>query len=338
MGFEEKYQKDKKYYDKKVLRPQKVKLYRVKHWIFDFGGVMIEGPKVVTKLINIINLDLGTSISREHPYIMKIRRRVSAGLLSGKEFLEKIFEKFYYSNQKKKSSAKTKNVDINHYLELWFNKYTELTQLTPEMEETVERLHKADYHVSLMSNTYDVHAKSNKLRGFYDIFDNVFLSNELRMRKPDIEKYKYVLKKLDSKPKECIFIDDKLMNLVPARKLGIIVIKFESFHKFQKYLNELGIEDIDEDIRQKIKQKYKIYKTSKKDFKKTKKKVKSLKKELKKLKKKKKKKKYKYRKIKKQLRFAEAQFKKKKYDYKRQKKIKKEVLEPKFRLEQENET
>ena len=224
MSFEKKYEKDKEYYNEKVFKTQKIKLYHLKHWIFDFGGVMIEGQKVVSQLFKIINSDLGTSISKQDPYIGTLRRRSSAGLINGKEFLEKIFEKYSI------------NAEVNHYLELWFKVYTESTQISPEMEEIVERLHKANYIVSLMSNTYDVHAKSNELRGFYDIFDNVYLSNELHMRKPEIEKYKYILKKLDAKPKHCIFIDDKLMNLVPARKLGINVIRFKSFEQFQGYL------------------------------------------------------------------------------------------------------
>ncbi len=320
MSFEKKYGKDKEHYDKKVLKTQKIKLYHLKHWIFDFGGVMIEGPKVVTRLFKIINSELGTSISKKDPYIGKLSRRLSAGLITSEEYLKKIFAKY---------SIKA---DVNYFLEVWFKTYTELTQLSPEMEEIVERLHKANYIVSLMSNTYDIHAKCNELRGFYDIFDNVYLSNELQMRKPEIEKYKYILNKLDAKPKQCIFIDDKLMNLVPARALGINVIQFKSFEQFQRHLTSIGIEDIDKNLRENIVNKYNIYKTSKKDFNKTKKKVKELKKELKKLKKKKKK--SKYRKIKKDLRYAEAKFKKKKIAHEKQKQIKKQDLKPKLRLEQ----
>jgi FMN phosphatase YigB (HAD superfamily) len=145
------------------------------------------------------------------------------------------------------------------------------------MAEIIERLHRADYIVSLMSNTHDIHAKSNYLRGFYDIFDNVFLSNEIGFIKPDMDKYKYVLKNLDTKPKKCIFIDDKIRNLVPARNLGIIVIRFESFEKFKEQLNELGISDISKDLRHKIKQKYKKYEKTKKDYKKAKKEYKKAK-------------------------------------------------------------
>jgi epoxide hydrolase-like predicted phosphatase len=325
MSFEEKYEKDKEYYDRKVLKTQKVKLYNLKHWIFDFGGVMVETPNIVKKLITIINNDLGTSMSKEHPFVMKTRRRLSSGRITSKEFLKKILEKYYFS--KNKNAPK---VDLKHYLELWFQKYSELTQISPEMEEIVERLHRAGYHVSLMSNTYDIHAKSNELRGFFELFDDVFLSNELKMRKPEIEKYKYVIKKLNTKPKNCIFIDDKLINLVPARKLGVSVIQFKSLRKFKKYLKELGISEIEHDLRDIIDVKYKIYKTTKKDYKKSKKKVKKLKKEMKQLKKKKKKAHFKT--TAKKLRYVESKLKKKKSNYSKQKKAKKEVLEPKIKL------
>lgn len=327
MSFEKKYHKDKEKYDKVLFKSQKVKIYELKHWVFDFGGVMIGTPNVVKRLLVIINKDLGTSIYKEEPFVMKTRRHLSSGVISSKEFLEKIFEKYY---------AKDKTPNVNHYLDLWFNLYTELTPISPEMEEIVERLHKTGYHVSLLSNTYDIHARSNELRGFFDLFDDVFLSNELHMRKPEIEKYKYVIKKLDTKPKRCIFIDDKLMNLVPARKLGMTVIQFESFEKFKNYLTALGIEDIDNDLREKIIQKYKIYKTSKEEYKSAKKHVKKHKKELKKIKKKKGKMSFKYRKLKKKLRYAETNYKKRKSDYQEQKKTKKTILEPKFKLEEQS--
>jgi len=154
-----------------------------------------------------------------------------------------------------------------------------MTQLIPEMEEIVIRLHKAGYTVSLMSNTFDLHAKSNELNGFYSLFDNVFLSNEIGIRKPDVEKYKHVIKKLDTKPKNCIFVDDKLSNLVPARKMGFITLKFEGVDRFREQLSESGIEEISPGLRLKIKKKYKKYKMSKKEYKKAKHVYKSAKKE-----------------------------------------------------------
>jgi putative hydrolase of the HAD superfamily len=331
MGFEEKYKTDNKYYDNIVYHSQKVKMYRLKHWIFDFGGVMVESVQTFPKVLNFINEDLGITILKYHPHVIKNKRRLSSGRLTAREFLENLIKKFYTSKTKN-----PKEVDIEPYLEFWFQKYSELIQISPKMEEIVKRLHRAGYHVSLMSNTNAIHAKSNELKGFFDLFDNVFLSNELKMRKPDIEKYKYVLKKLNSKPKEAIFIDDKLMNLVPAVKLGINIIRFESFIQFKRYLSDLGIDEITKGTRDDISKKYKVYKSSKKTYKKSKKDVKLIKRELEKLKRERKMPVYKtiYRKLEKELQFRAYVYMKKKNDFKKQEQIKKEYLKPKLKLEQ----
>ncbi|MFX1324309.1 MAG: HAD-IA family hydrolase, partial [Promethearchaeota archaeon] len=207
----------------------------------------------------------------ENKYIRKYKRSLSSGRISSHEFLEKILDKFYYPFQEKDGALPPKQVNVEYYVELWFDLYSQVTQISSEMAEIIERLHQAGYIVSLMSNTHDIHAKSNMLRGFYDIFDNVFLSNEIGLIKPDLEKYKYVIKKLDTKPKKCVFIDDKIQNLVPARELGIIVIRFESFEKFKQTLNELGIGEISKNLRHLIRQQYKTYQKTKKEYKKAKK-------------------------------------------------------------------
>jgi putative hydrolase of the HAD superfamily len=330
MKFEEKYKTNIDYYNNKVNRPQKVKMYHLKHWIFDFGGVMVKGAQMIPKVLTLINDDLGITILRYHPHIMKTRRRLSSGRLTAKEFLEDLIRKFYTSK-----TEYPKEVDVQPYLDFWFQKYSELTHISPKMEKIVKRLHSAGYHVSLMSNTYDIHARSNELKGFFDLFDDTFLSNELNMRKPDIEKYKYVLNKLNSKPKEAIFIDDKLMNLVPAAKLGIHTIRFESSTLFQGYLSDLGIEEITESTRDDISEKYKVYKHSKSSYKKSKKDMKLIKKELKTLKKEREMPVYNkiYRNLEKELQFRAYIYFKKKNAYKEQILVKKEFLEPELKLE-----
>ena len=180
-------------------KKQKVRLYKIKHFIFDFGGVLIEKTFVLKNLLDMVEADLNISIPRmEDSYIRKLKRILSSGRISSRLFLEKIFEKFYYPLQKKSGSLPSKKVNVEYYLELWFDLYSQVTQVSVEMAEIIERLHQAGYIVSLMSNTHDIHARSNMLKGFYDIFDNVFLSNEIGLIKPDMEKYKYVIKKLDT--------------------------------------------------------------------------------------------------------------------------------------------
>ena len=305
---------------------QKVRLYKIKHFIFDFGGVLIEKSFVLMNLLDMLEADLNISLPRiENPYIRKLKRSLSSGRISSREFLENLFEKFYYPFQKTDGSLPPKKINVEYYIELWFDLYSQVTHISSEMAVIIERLHQAGYIVSLMSNTHDIHAKSNMLRGFYDSFDNVFLSNEIGLIKPDMEKYKHVVKKLDTKPKKCIFIDDKIRNLVPARDLGFIVIRFESFEKFRNVLNELGIGKISKDLRHEIRQKYKKYKKSKKEYKKAKKEYKKAKKEY--LNKK-------SRPLKRRLEFQQKkrQYQKKKTEYKKERKKKKRELISKIRV------
>ncbi|TET58469.1 MAG: HAD family hydrolase [Promethearchaeota archaeon] len=307
-------------------KKQKVRLYKIKHFIFDFGGVLIEKTFVLKNLLDIIETDLNISIPRdENSYSRKVKRGLSSGRITTQKFLQKLFEKYYYPFQKTDGALPPKKVNVEYYVELWFDLYSQVTNLSLDMAEIIERLHQADYTVSLMSNTHDIHAKSNFLKGFYDIFDNVFLSNEIGFIKPDMDKYKYVLKKLDTKPKKCVFIDDKIQNLVPARDLGFIVIRFESFEKFKNQLNELGVGNISKDLRNQIKKKYKRYKKSKKDYKKAKKEYKKARKEYLKKKGKSVKRRVEYQK-------KRSQYRKKKAEYKKQRVKKKDELITKIRV------
>ena len=305
-----------------IFGSQKIKLYKIKHFLFDFGGVMAGKSFAFKNFIECMKQDLKINACiEEEPNFKKTRRRLSSGRITAREFLECICEEYYYPCQEKEGALPPKKVNIDYYLELWFEFYSRFIHLSSEMEEIVTRLHNAGYIVNLVSNTYDIHAKSNELRGFYKLFDNVFLSNEIGLIKPDVKKYKYVLKKLDAKPKECIFIDDKLRNLITAREYGIYVIKFESIEKFKKQLTALGIPEITKDLRQEIKNKYKEYEGKKKEYKKAKK-------ELKKAKKKKKKsfsKKIDYQ-------VKQVKYKKKKKKYKEGKEEKDKELIKKFDL------
>jgi epoxide hydrolase-like predicted phosphatase len=314
----------------RVFKKQKVRLYRIKNFIFDFGGVLIEKTFILKNLFSILEHDLNFTLPDKEvdPYIKKCRRRLSSGRISAHEFLEKILENFYYPIQNKEGALPPKKVNIEYYLELWFNLYTQVTDISSDMAEIVERLHQAGFNVSLMSNTYAIHVKSNRLRGFYDVFDNVFLSNEIGLLKPDIEKYKYILRKLDTKPKNCVFIDDKITNLIPARELGIIVIKFESFDKFKEDLTSLGISELSPNLRKDIKKKYERYKSKKKEYKQAKKEFKKAKKEY--LKKNHSKKKSK--KKRKDYQVKRDAYEKKKAEYKKEKEKKKDLI-TEFRIE-----
>jgi glucose-1-phosphatase len=91
---------------------------------------------------------------------------------------------------------------------------------------------KMDYQVYLLSNTNSIHIK--RFKKYFDanfenekwesLFDKIFYSHEIGLRKPDAGIYEFVLREIDKTPKECIFIDDNKLNLLGAESIGIRTI------------------------------------------------------------------------------------------------------------------
>ncbi len=93
--------------------------------------------------------------------------------------------------------------------------------------ETLLRL-KSSYNIMLLSNTNQIHEdlilpRLNKDLGidFLSLFNRVYLSHHLGMRKPNADIYEYVINNSGFKAEETLFIDDTEMNIDAADALGI---------------------------------------------------------------------------------------------------------------------
>lgn len=69
-----------------------------------------------------------------------------------------------------------------------------------------------------------------------ELFDELILSFEVHMTKPDPRLFKLAIQKAECKPEEIVFIDDGLNNIRSARELGINGIKFTNL---ENLINEL---------------------------------------------------------------------------------------------------
>ncbi len=62
------------------------------------------------------------------------------------------------------------------------------------------------------------------------------------MRKPNMDIYKYALRKFNIDPHMAVFIDDHRENLVPAKKLGIKTFHYQNNPAgLKKFLKKLGV-------------------------------------------------------------------------------------------------
>ncbi|MFR3313439.1 MAG: HAD family hydrolase [Alphaproteobacteria bacterium] len=97
----------------------------------------------------------------------------------------------------------------------------------PFYEETLETmswLRKEGIEIGLLSNALPNLADTGQTLAAED---KIFVSYELGLLKPDKAIYQSVLEKLNAKPEEVIFIDDKRENVEAAKSLGINGIVFD---------------------------------------------------------------------------------------------------------------
>ncbi len=83
------------------------------------------------------------------------------------------------------------------------------------------------YNLAILSN--DVSEWSSYLRKKYGINEVVnfsIISGDVGCRKPSEKIYRIALEKIGAEAKDCLFIDDRNKNLVPAMDVGMRVLRF----------------------------------------------------------------------------------------------------------------
>jgi len=76
---------------------------------------------------------------------------------------------------------------------------------------------------------------------FFDWFDEVILSGDVNLNKPDPAIFNLLLNKTDYLASECILIDDSQPNIDAAKKLGFSTIHFSSSENLQIELQRLNL-------------------------------------------------------------------------------------------------
>lgn len=76
---------------------------------------------------------------------------------------------------------------------------------------------------------------------FFDWFDDIVLSGEVGMIKPNTDIFEVLLKRVGRPAGDCLFIDDHEPNILTAQKLGFQTIKYESSEQLTAYLTSRQI-------------------------------------------------------------------------------------------------
>jgi HAD superfamily hydrolase (TIGR01509 family) len=179
--------------------------------IFDLGAVILN--------INYQNtIDEFTKLGVNNAatfYSKKVQtnlfNQIETGMISSNEFLKAL-------------QKETKNANINQVEKAW---NAMLLDLPEERVQLIKKL-KNNHPIYLLSNTNAIHIDAFKKQlgnkkwlSFCKLFDKMYLSHELGLRKPDVKIFEYILKEQKLKAEEVFFIDDSPQHIASAKKIGI---------------------------------------------------------------------------------------------------------------------
>ncbi len=106
----------------------------------------------------------------------------------------------------------------------------------PDMAALVRRAREAGIRTALLSNSwgdfYPMHL-------FDGMFDELVISGEVGMRKPDPQIFMYTATLVRTPPRRCVFVDDLAHNVRAAARLGFLAIHHTSYRSTADDLSAL---------------------------------------------------------------------------------------------------
>ncbi len=191
----------------------------IKAVIFDFAGVIVGEGYWNWLYKNILD------ISQKEIHFMDLSKKVDSTEISTQELLLEL--------------SKASGKDTAQIEKEMFSMFTLNTQLL----NYISHLHKK-YKTGFLSNF--PREWKEKLFEMYHLpkyFDVTVVSTEVGGAiKPEPEIYKIIVKRLEVKPEESIFIDDRKSNIEGAENVGMKGIIFKSNEQIIKDLKVFGVE------------------------------------------------------------------------------------------------
>ena len=125
--------------------------------------------------------------------------------------------------------------------ELFFSRIEDIAASYPYSEAWIRELKERGFAVYLLSNyprdVFRIHEK--KHFGFAALVDGKVVSGFERVSKPDPAIYRILLERYGLRAEECVFLDDRKVNIDTALTLGMQGIVFTSYEDARGRLEEL---------------------------------------------------------------------------------------------------
>ena len=117
-----------------------------------------------------------------------------------------------------------------------------MIELRQETVPMILGLKKSGYQVLALSNyPKRIHEDDRQVLNFLEMMDGHILSYKEKVIKPEPEIYALLQSRYGFQPSECVFIDDKDVNLDAADAAGWNTILYKNYDQMKKELLKLGV-------------------------------------------------------------------------------------------------
>jgi epoxide hydrolase-like predicted phosphatase len=179
--------------------------------IFDFGGVLVRMVDDQPRLKLAEQLGVPLSHLDDLVFFSDSAQKASRGEISIKMHWEAVREALGIQSE-----------DMPDFLE----QYWSADDVNWQLLDFIKSLH-PQYKVGLLSNAWDDLRQTMRTRWNIDgLFDELIISAEVGIMKPDPRIFHLAVEKLGVQPTEAVFIDDILINVQAAKQQGLSAIQF----------------------------------------------------------------------------------------------------------------
>lgn len=207
----------------------------IKGIIFDVGGVL-------ALPINPIKVEKGRKIAGVHSAAAK---KLGISLDQWFDSIDAVYAKSIEGKIPKekvlKTMAKNNHVSESKIKKIILRIYRENFKQNKELFKKTSVLKKKGYKIAVLSDQWYLSKEAIMPTKLYKNFDEVVVSCDVGVRKPNPKIYRLILKKLKSPAKQVLFIDNQEWNLKPARKLGMKTILYKNNKQLFQELDKMNL-------------------------------------------------------------------------------------------------
>lgn len=199
----------------------------IKNFIFDMGNVLMDfSPDYILSQYT-QDLDL---IATLKTLIFKstIWKQLDQGLIEFEDAKIKIMDDI----------PKAYHLIVQDFFDTWYKHKLPREKMTV----LIKALKEKGYGIYLCSNAAQLFHSYKDQYPVFEYFDGILISADIKISKPDVRIYEYLLDQYELNASECMFIDDLGENIVAAETLGIHGYHYNGNESmFEMYLKQLNL-------------------------------------------------------------------------------------------------